>query len=202
MNEYEYQNEDLQKMYAHLGPPLENPVAFLREYQNGTVFILIHNGWGHLCKLDGNLPGDERWKFVRLSDCKRSSLQKLKDFECIFLYGTKWTRKQVTTWTRQEVATELALLNKPSHHLGEKYAKFGRLLWEMINRGPANTGSGEGIVELLPIAERAGLCRKVFYDPAKHGDISEAEPGSKIWYWGDEKTGPAAFPNQITNSEP
>jgi hypothetical protein len=56
---------------------------------------------------------------------------------------------------------------------------------------------GEQISEdILPLAQAAGLCCKVAYDPAKHGAIIDAEPGDEIWWWGD------SLPTRQANVQP
>ena len=73
---------------------------------------------------------------------------------------------------------EVFILEDPRH------AIFGRLMWEMIQRIGGDFCESEWSEDILPLAEKAGLCRRVAYDPKKHGDDIEAEPGSEIWWWG------------------
>lgn len=73
-----------------------------------------------------------------------------------------------------------------------RYARFGEAMWNYIT----NLGgdfSGEEISEdILPLAQAAGLCCRVEYDPAIHGEDIEADPGCEIWYWGNDKLTDAA----------
>lgn len=69
----------------------------------------------------------------------------------------------------------------------KKEAMFGKDLWEWIKSQGSDFCGEEVSEDILPIAEKAGLCKKVAYDPEKHGDIEMAEPGDLIWFWGEEK---------------
>ena len=52
-----------------LGEWMENPHITLREYPNGTLFLMHHaNGATHLYELAGNIESDQSWKAKRLSD--------------------------------------------------------------------------------------------------------------------------------------
>ena len=66
------------------------------------------------------------------------------------------------------------------------YATFGALMWKLIERMGGEFCADEWSEEVLPLAQKAGLCKRVIYDPEKHGDGIDAEPGSEIWYWGKE----------------
>jgi hypothetical protein len=69
--------------------------------------------------------------------------------------------------------------------LGANYTLFGFLAWQLV-KGYGNDFCGdEWSEQILPLAAQAGLCRRVVYDPDKHGDI-EADPGTEIWFWGEE----------------
>lgn len=71
---------------------------------------------------------------------------------------------------------------------------FGSLVWDWIrNQGGSFTGS-ECSEDLLTLAEKAGLCQRVKYDPAVHGEGIKADPGAEIWWWGDAPP----CPNQKT----
>ena len=65
-----------------------------------------------------------------------------------------------------------------------RYAIFGELMWEMIERIGGEFCWDAWSEDVLPLAQRAGLCRRVIYDPEIHGPGIEAEPGCEIWYWG------------------
>lgn len=66
-----------------------------------------------------------------------------------------------------------------------RYAIFGKLMWDMIRKIGDEFCWYEWSEDVLPLAHRAGLCRRVIYDPAIHGDGIDEEPGCEIWYWGD-----------------
>jgi|GEM_PF-5839587 len=79
------------------------------------------------------------------------------------------------------------------HHTPEppdpRHAVFGRLMWGLIVKLGEDFFNDEWSEYVLPLAQHAGLCKRVAYDPAKHGQGIEAEPGQEIWFWGEEKTG-------------
>lgn len=66
-----------------------------------------------------------------------------------------------------------------------RYARFGKLMWEMIEKIGGEFCWDEWSEDVLPLAARAGLCCRVKYDPEIHGPGIEAEPGDEIWYWGN-----------------
>jgi len=67
-------------------------------------------------------------------------------------------------------------------------AEFGRLMWQhILNHMPEFLGD-EWSEDVMPLAEKAGLCNRVIYDPAIHGEIEDVEPGDMIWWWGEEET--------------
>lgn len=56
---------------------LDDPCKQLREQPNGTMFLLQTQGnTMYLCVLDGNIPGDEFWKYHRYPDIKRSWIER------------------------------------------------------------------------------------------------------------------------------
>lgn len=64
------------------------------------------------------------------------------------------------------------------------YASFGEAVWKFIvDQGGEFCGS-EISEDILPLAQAAGLCARVKYDPNIHGDL-EADPGDEIWWWGE-----------------
>lgn len=65
-------------------------------------------------------------------------------------------------------------------------AEFGCLIWRWIKAQTREGGmiDGPDVDEIMSLAEAAGLCGIVVYDPERHGEIAEAEPGSEIWWWG------------------
>lgn len=67
-----------------------------------------------------------------------------------------------------------------------RHAVFGKLMWKMIQKIGGDFCDDEWSEDVLPLAEKAGLCARVEYDPEKHGEGIEAEPGDEIWWWGDD----------------
>jgi hypothetical protein len=67
-----------------------------------------------------------------------------------------------------------------------RHATFGKLVWDMIRKIGGEFCGDEWSEVVLPLAERAGLCNRVTYDPEKHGEEIEAEPGDTIWWWGED----------------
>ena len=66
-----------------------------------------------------------------------------------------------------------------------RFARFGEAMWKFITK-KGDDFCGEEISEdVLPLAQAAGLCCRVEYDPEIHGENIEADPGDKIWWWGD-----------------
>ncbi len=70
-----------------------------------------------------------------------------------------------------------------------RYARFGELMWAYIVKQGGDFCGEEISEDVLPLAMAAGLCEKVAYDPAIHGEGIEADVGSEIWYWGDSVRG-------------
>jgi len=66
-----------------------------------------------------------------------------------------------------------------------RYARFGEAMWEYITNLGGDFCGEEISEDILPLAQAAGLCCRVEYDPAIHGEGIEADPGSEIWYWGN-----------------
>jgi hypothetical protein len=66
------------------------------------------------------------------------------------------------------------------------FEQFGRDVWNWIKKQGDDYCGNEDSEDVLPMAQRAGLVRRVIYDPRKHGDIGECEPGDEIWFWGKE----------------
>ena len=67
-----------------------------------------------------------------------------------------------------------------------RHAEFGRLMWERIEKKGGDYCWQPESEDILPLAEKAGLCRRVKYDPDLHGEDMEADPGDVIWFWGKE----------------
>ena len=66
-----------------------------------------------------------------------------------------------------------------------RYALFGEAMWKYITNQGGDFCGEEISEDILPLAQAAGLCRRVAYNPELHGEGIEADPGSEIWYWGD-----------------
>jgi len=64
------------------------------------------------------------------------------------------------------------------------YQLFGRLVWKWVKQRGGDIFDHEDSEELMQVAQRAGLVRRVIYDPAVHGEGIDADPDSEIWYWG------------------
>ncbi len=60
-------------------------------------------------------------------------------------------------------------------------------MWKYITNLGGDFCGEEISEDILPLAQAAGLCRRVEYDPAIHGEGIEADPGSEIWYWGNKQ---------------
>jgi len=94
-------------------------------------------------------------------------------------------------WCRVDPLGEMGNGHHPrcKHYIPDppdsRHAVFGKLMWDMIQKMGGDFCGDEWSEEVLPLAERAGLCSRVTYDPAKHGDGIEAEPGNEIWWWGN-----------------
>ena len=81
-----------------------------------------------------------------------------------------------------------ALPNTPAHSpppLDPRFARFGEAIWEYIIKRGGDFCRDEISEDILPLAEAAGLCCRVKYDPGAHGDMMDAEPGCEIWWWGN-----------------
>jgi hypothetical protein len=66
-----------------------------------------------------------------------------------------------------------------------RHAIFGKLMWGMIQKMGGDFCGDEWSEEVLPLAQKAGLCGRVIYDPDKHGYIEDGEPGHEIWWLGE-----------------
>jgi hypothetical protein len=58
-------------------------------------------------------------------------------------------------------------------------------MWRFILKKGGEFCGEEISEDILPLAQAAGLCSRVVYDPAIHGEGIEADPGCEIWWWGD-----------------
>ena len=66
-----------------------------------------------------------------------------------------------------------------------RFARFGESMWKHITKQGSDFCWSEDSEDILPLAQAAGLCCRVEYDPAIHGEIIEADLGDEIWWWGD-----------------
>ena len=66
-----------------------------------------------------------------------------------------------------------------------RFARFGKSMWKYITKQGGDFCWSEDSENILPLAEAAGLCCRVEYDPAIHGEVIEADLGDEIWWWGD-----------------
>jgi hypothetical protein len=65
-----------------------------------------------------------------------------------------------------------------------RYAEFGMLVWEMVRKEVSAGDICEYSDQIMYLAEKAGLCFSILYDPDLHREMG-AEPGDEIWWWGD-----------------
>ena len=70
-----------------------------------------------------------------------------------------------------------------------RFARFGEAVWMRIVKLGGEYCWSEDSENILPLAQAAGLCCRVEYDPAIHGEIIEADPADEIWWWGFPRTG-------------
>jgi hypothetical protein len=61
-------------------------------------------------------------------------------------------------------------------------------MWRYITKLGGDFCGEEISEDILPLAQSAGLCCRVEYDPEIHGEGIEADPGDEIWWWGDSWT--------------
>lgn len=66
-----------------------------------------------------------------------------------------------------------------------RFARFGEAMWRFITKKGGDFCGDEISEDILPLAQAAGLCCRVEYDPETHGEGIEADPGDEIWWWGD-----------------
>jgi hypothetical protein len=66
-----------------------------------------------------------------------------------------------------------------------RYDRFGEAMWKYITNQGGDFCGEEISEDILPLAQAAGLCCRVEYDPAIHGETIEADPSDEIWWWGD-----------------
>lgn len=63
-------------------------------------------------------------------------------------------------------------------------------MWKYITKLGGDFFGVEISEDILPLAQAAGLCCRVGYDPEIHGEAIEAEPGDEIWWWGRQEERP------------
>lgn len=63
------------------------------------------------------------------------------------------------------------------------FAAFGEAVWGFITKQGSSFHDEEISEDILPLAQAAGLCSRVEYDPEIHGESIEADPGDEIWWW-------------------
>jgi phage terminase large subunit-like protein len=73
--------------------------------------------------------------------------------------------------------------NYASKPADPRFQQFGEEMWKYIVNHEHFCWE-EISEDILPLAEKAGLCERVVYDSRIHGDIEEAEDGCEIWWWG------------------
>ena len=66
-----------------------------------------------------------------------------------------------------------------------RFARFGESMWKFITKKGGDFCGDELSEDILPLAQAAGLCCRIEYDPELHGEGIEADPGDEIWWWGD-----------------
>ena len=64
-----------------------------------------------------------------------------------------------------------------------QFQEFGRLVWKWLTENSYPTEDWE---EMMSMAQTCGLVREVVYDPAKHGEMQDVDPGDICWFWGVE----------------
>jgi ribosomal protein L32 len=70
-----------------------------------------------------------------------------------------------------------------------RFARFGEAMWKFITKNGGDFCDDELSEDILPLAQASGLCCLIGYDPEIHGEM-DADPGVKIWWWGDSFSGP------------
>jgi hypothetical protein len=73
-----------------IGNWINEPYKTLREYPNGTIFLLkMITGQIHICQLTGNIDTDQSWKAHRYSDRKTIRLENFKKAKAVILLSPK-----------------------------------------------------------------------------------------------------------------
>ena len=64
--------------------------------------------------------------------------------------------------------------------------EFGKDMWDWIKEHGEYVFAMEESEEIMMIAEKHGLAKRVTYDPEIHTNIhGDADPGDEIWWYGD-----------------
>lgn len=67
------------------------------------------------------------------------------------------------------------------------YEAFGKAIFAWMEKKGGDIFNDEDSEELMEIAAKSGLARRVIYDPEKHGSAIMADPGDEIWWFGKEQ---------------
>lgn len=78
----------------------------------------------------------------------------------------------------------------------DAYHQFGQAMWSWLRRHGGDIFNHEDSEEFCQHAHAAGLVQRVIYDPAVHGEGINADPGTEIWWWGNQPS--AATPRLET----
>ena len=110
----------------------------------------------------------------------RADQRPQKDFWAPGEYLTK-----CTTCRQQFIGDKRAAQCAPCAYGDDKrFHQFGQQVWGMITNLGGEFCGNEISEDILPMAESAGLCERVIYDPELHGQL-DADPGDEVWWWGD-----------------
>jgi len=83
-----------------------------------------------------------------------------------------------------DLAAAIRALPLPAPEVPDKFAAFGRMVFDAAAGRFADGTMDETDHDNMELAVKAGLAEHVRYDPEKHGDVQDAEPGDKIVWWG------------------
>lgn len=64
-----------------------------------------------------------------------------------------------------------------------KMAKFGEAIWAWIKNRGGGIFEHEDSEEIMQIAEKYELSKRIIYNPKIHGDVF-ADAGDEIWWFG------------------
>lgn len=93
----------------------------------------------------------------------------------------------------ERLKADYRLLSESYHELRDQLeqakadAQWGRVLWDWLREMLPDAGVclEFDTEDLMRLAQKHGRAQRVTYDPKVHGEL-DAEPGSEIWWWGDE----------------